>query len=200
MRGLHKRTGEIVRPDRALSLDVLKQILASLEREWDTHNPSSFELAMEGSFYLIAFCCALRGEEVVLADLYGIKKYWIKGERHTESHAVIALLGRFKGETRESYHLMPIVSITRSGLSPRKWIGRLLEIYQSKGINHGPLLRSPSGLRCKSQDFEAKFFEHLEFIKLTKPHLMSSVEDVSEEYGVFRERSNFRGSECRCPS
>ncbi len=62
----------------------------------------------------------------------------------------------------------------------------MLEIYQSKGINHGPLFRQASGRRCRARDFEAKIFERLEFIKLTEPHLMMSVEDVSEEYGVFR--------------
>jgi hypothetical protein len=34
MKGLHKRMGEVVRPDRALPLDVLIQICRILENEW----------------------------------------------------------------------------------------------------------------------------------------------------------------------
>jgi hypothetical protein len=41
-------------------------------------------------------------------------------------HVVIALLGRFKGETGENYHLLPIMDTTPHGLEPGKWVGRLL--------------------------------------------------------------------------
>jgi len=34
--------------------------------------------------------------------------------------------------------------------------------------------------------FEPRFHDQLEHVKLTKPHLMTSVDDVSEEYGVSR--------------
>ncbi len=186
MRGLHKRMGEIVRPDRALSLDLLKEIMTQLEREWENHSYDKFQLAREGAFYLIAYCCALRGEEVPLADLFGIRRHWLESGKHEQKHVVVALLGRFKGETGEGYHLMPIVSVTPRGLQPRLWIGRLLQIYEEKGINHGPLFRGADGRRCKAGDFETQFFERLEYIKLAKPQLMSTVEDITEEYGVSR--------------
>jgi len=32
--------------------------------------------------------------------------------------------------------------------------------------------------------FEPRFHDQLEHVKLTKPHLMTSVDDVSEEFGV----------------
>jgi hypothetical protein len=35
MRGMHKRMGEISRPDRALPLDVLLEMCKVLEREWE---------------------------------------------------------------------------------------------------------------------------------------------------------------------
>lgn len=186
MRGLHKRMGEIVRPDRALSLDLMKEIMVQLERDWGEMLRDRFQLAMEGAFYLVAYCCALRGEEVPMADLFGIKKHWMESGRHEHEHVVVALLGRFKGETGEGYHLMPIVSVTSRGLRPRLWIGRLLDLYQEKGVNHGPLFRRMDGQRCKATDFESQFFERLEFIKITKPVLMGNTDEISEEYGVSR--------------
>ncbi len=121
-----------------------------------------------------------------MADLYGIKKYWAQGDTQTDSHVVVALLGRFKGETGERYHLLPIVSVTNHRLEPRKRIGRLLDLYQERDINHGPLFRTGAGQRAKARDFEGPFFEPLEYVKMTKPHLMESSEEISEEYGVFR--------------
>ncbi len=84
-----------------------------------------FKLAMEGLFYLIAFCCALRGDQVPLADLYGIMTHWKEGETHELKQVVVVLLDRFKGEIGENYHLLCIVNITNQGLKPRKWIGNL---------------------------------------------------------------------------
>jgi hypothetical protein len=81
---------------------------------------------------------------------------------------------------------MPIVSITNRGLEPRKWIGHLLTTYHNIGINHGPLFRTQTGQKMKARDFEPTFFDCLEYIRAVKPHLLGSVEDNSEEFGVFR--------------
>jgi hypothetical protein len=186
VRGLHKRMGDIVKQDKALAQPILKAMFTYLEIEWNDVTSSKYSLAMEGSFYAIAYCCGLRGEEVTLADLYGIKKHWKAGEENDMPHVVVALLGRFKGETGESYHLMPIVATTDRGLQPRKWIGRLLQIYDLKGIAHGPLFRNKLGGRARAGDFEDRFFERLDCVKEQRPDLMTSNEDVREEYGVFR--------------
>ncbi len=183
VRGVHKRMGDIVKQDKALSIVLLKEIFLSLEEEWLSGGLNQMGLAKEGAFYSIAYCCALRGEEAPLADLYGMIKHWKEGEEHELKHVVVALLGRFKGETGESYHLMPIVAVTSRGLEPRKWIGRLLDKYKELGITHGPLFRNMFGQRSKSGEFEEKFLDRL---SLTKPHLMGSTEDISEEYGVYR--------------
>jgi hypothetical protein len=188
VRGLHKRMGEIVKPDRALPLDVLKLIFTVMEKDWNlaATRDERYALAMEGSFYAIAYCCALRGEEVPLSDLYGIASHWKVAQGHPTKHVVVALLGRFKGETGENYHLMPIVDVTTHCLEPGKWIGRLLEIYEFKGIRHGPLFRTSSGQRIKAGDLEPNFFDRLDYVKDLAPHLLSSVEDVREEFGVHR--------------
>ena len=59
--GLHKHMGDVVRPDWALSLDVLHGIMWRLELKWAYANDGAkFALAQEASFYLIAYCGTLR--------------------------------------------------------------------------------------------------------------------------------------------
>lgn len=97
MRGMHKRMGEISKPDRAISSVILREIQHNLERDWDNRPQGRRDIAREASFYLIAFCCALRGEEVPMVDLYGTVKHWEAGEESEMKHLVVPLLGRFKG-------------------------------------------------------------------------------------------------------
>jgi len=186
MRGMHKRMGEISRPDRALGLDVLKEIFCWLEREWNHPLTNKMKLAREGAFYLIMYCCVLRGEEVHMTNLTGIRKHWEAGAEHDHKHVVIALLGRFKGETGEAYHLLCLVDVTSHGLEPRKWVGRLLIELEKVGVTSGPFFRDDQGNKVHASFFEQKFFERLEQVKLTKPHLLASVGDIEEEFGVSR--------------
>jgi len=185
MRGMHKRMGEITRPDRAISFDIMLELQRMLEMEWLNHD-NDLAVAMEASFYLVAFCCALRGEEVPLADLHGTLKYWEEGEVGNIKHVVIPLLGRFKGETGESYHLLCAAAVTDHGLEPRKWIGRLIQLLQNSGVRNGPLFRSPQGQRLRANHFEPNFISRLEYIQEMKSELIVSNVDVGEEYGVSR--------------
>lgn len=43
--------------------------------EWFNHQDRHFGSASEGAFYVIAFSCALRGEEVPITELCGIMKH-----------------------------------------------------------------------------------------------------------------------------
>ena len=75
--GLHKHMGDIVRPERALSHEIMVAIQAELEKDWEPSDPRSrLELALEAAYYLIGFALALRGEEIPLVELWGISKHW----------------------------------------------------------------------------------------------------------------------------
>jgi len=186
VRGLHKCMGEIVRPDRAISIEIMKELCNELEHDWEWNVANRLFIAMEAAFYLVAFCCALQGEEVPLVDLHGSFKHWEDGEIGILPHVVVPLLGRFKGETGENYHILCIVSTTNHGLEPRKWIGCLLHKYQEQGIRNGPMFRGNNGRRMRSTFLEPKLLDRLDRIKDQKPFLMPSVDDVYKEYGIFR--------------
>jgi hypothetical protein len=186
MRGCHKRMGEIVKPDRALSTAILLEILNILELEWANHPTKRFQISHEGAFYVIAFCCALRGEEVPLVDLFGVKKHWSRSTSEDPPHVIVALLGRFKGEIGENYHLLPIVTKTASGIDNMKWIGRLVNELTSRGVNDGPLFRDFNNQRIKAHSLESTFFDRLEQIQAMRPDLISPSDDVIEDYGIYR--------------
>jgi hypothetical protein len=92
-----------------------------------------------------------------LTDLNGVLKHWEESGRHAKPHIVKALLGRFKGETGIRYNLLPVRAITPSGLEPRKWIGRVLDFYRTKGESHGPMFRNGVGQKIRNSDLEGKF-------------------------------------------
>ena len=188
IRGAHKRMGDVVKPDRALSLPVLHRIMEILERDWEFANDEERELlAVEGSFYLIGFCGGLRGEEIPLTDITGIAKWWAEGEvENVDAHVTVALLGRFKGETGEKYHLLPLASVTSSGLQPRLWIGRAIAALAKRGVSRGPLFQTSKGQPIRAGAMEAKFIQRLEYVQEKRPDLISQQVDVAEEYGVSR--------------
>ncbi len=105
---------------------------------------------------------------------------------HLTPHIVIALLGRFKKEIGESYHLMPVLASTPGGLHPSRWVRRVLDQYEQKGIVHGYMFRNENGTKMKCKELEQKFHERLETIQERRPDLLGSEVDVVEEYGVSR--------------
>ena len=71
---------------------------------------------------LAAFGAGLRGEEVPLISLDGLLTFWDESRMDEDSHVMLTLKGRFKGEVDERWHLVPISDATRLGLPFRKWM------------------------------------------------------------------------------
>jgi hypothetical protein len=101
-------------------------------------------------------------------------------------HVVIALLGRFKNEVGEKYHLAPLAAETKSGLKVRLWVGRVLEEYACIGINRGPMFRTSGGFPIKAGVFEEVLILRLERTQAERPDLISKDSSVSEDYGIYR--------------
>ena len=188
IRGCHKRMGDIAKPDRAISLEVLHHMISQVDTDYNLAAPANkLKYALEGSFYLIAFCAALRGEEVTMVNLTGVIKHWHDGVSDpSRPHVVIALLGRLKNEVGERYHLVPLAAETKSGLKIRMWIARVIEHYTLLGINRGPMFRAANGFPAKAGMFEESFIARLERTQEERPDLISKDSSVSEDYGIFR--------------
>lgn len=74
----------------------------------------------------------------------GIRKWRSSGEDvGITPHVTVAFLGRFKHQVGEKYHLKPIVTVTKSGLQPRLWVGKAIHELECKGIVAGSMFRTP---------------------------------------------------------
>jgi hypothetical protein len=186
-KGMHKRMGDIVRPDRALSHNILKQIMVAVERDWASASEAGkLKFALEGAFYLLAFVIALRGEEVPLIEMRGLRSHWVQATQHEKPHVKVTLLGRFKNEIGECYHIMPILYTTPRGLEPGKWVSRVLDGYSRVGIHSGYMFRNQDGTKPRIRTLEPAFHDRLEHVKLVRPDLIGPDVDVTDEYGVSR--------------
>jgi hypothetical protein len=197
-KGMHERMGDLVKQDLAISIEQMHALMARFERRWVL---ASEDLVLQQSvlfpalFSIIAFCCGLRGEELPLLSLCGIKRHLSRGLNHpTHPHVVIALLGRFKTEISQKYHLMPIVVKTQTGLEPGLWIQRMVEWYDRKGIVRGWVFRNfKTDEAARARDYEWDILHELENIQLDTHGIIGENINVMDEYGVSR--SFRRGSD-----
>ncbi len=115
--------GQEVRQDWATPLPVIHALLDYLEADWMSVKAESEKevIAMMGAYVVMAFCGSFHGNEVFLMDLFGAHKY-LRSSETPENTVIIPLLGRFKGETGERYHLTPLAATTSSGIRIKHWV------------------------------------------------------------------------------
>jgi hypothetical protein len=116
----------------------MKEMMRRLELLWNSLPPGEEMDDVLGSIVyalLVSYCNALRGNERFKMDLGGLRKHLRRGQNHASTpHCVAPLLGRFKGEDGERYHLLLMVSKTASGLEPRRWIDQLVLCRERQGF------------------------------------------------------------------
>ncbi len=62
VQGMHKRMGDIVRSDRAISHATMLELMSLVEGEWSSINArNKLQVALEGTFYVIAFTLVGKG-------------------------------------------------------------------------------------------------------------------------------------------
>lgn len=181
MQGCEKRMGRNIRQDAALSVDILLLILDNLERE----------AIMLGSFLVIGFCDALRGNEIFLVEGSSLCQYQHKGQCNKKlPHVVIPLMGRFKGETGERNVLRVLVNKTKSGIKVHFWISALIKLLEYEGWNDtkvvGPAFCYPSGEVLSYATVNGWF--HSELLKVQETHsdLIPAEVDVAETFNIYR--------------
>ena len=195
--GMSRRMGAITKPDMALSVPILSRFMEVCEEE--ARSRTGHEQALYvgvGAYVLTCFCASLRGNEGFMVDLAGLRKYLDRGkDEGANSHVVVPLLGEFKGETGDRYHLMPVVSTTASGLRPRYWLELLVKVREEQGFTAGPAFCDEKGRCVKAKAYQTVFHDLLEEVKFRAPELFTVDSDIREDYGISR--SMRRGSATR---
>ena len=199
VRGCHSWMGDQPRPDRAigiedltLALELLDQRYLQAEREANLAN--QVHAACLGVFMTAGFLGGLRGEEVLLMELTGVRKYPRSGLDHkTHPHVALPLYGRFKGENGTRWFYLPIIPKTDTSVNSEKWMTRMVECYERCGIRNGWVFRGSSPKsKGKISDYDPLFHDLLSIVQERRPDLIKSEVEVGEVYSL--RRSLRRGS------
>ena len=148
-----------------------------------------------GAYSVLCFCASLRGNEGFLLDLHGLRLYLEEGRapQCQKPHVVAPLLGRFKNEIGERFHLVLLAPVTQSGLEVRNWLEMLVEVSAQEDRKRGPAFCDEKSGLVYSGNYEVRFFEVLSEIQQEDSELIPASVDVAEDYGVGR--SFRRGSD-----
>jgi hypothetical protein len=181
--------GQIVKQDWAIPLPVVHALLDTLESDWSAAQILNWKekelIGMLGAYVVTAFCGSFWGNEVFLADMFGTAKY-LRATNTPANTVIVPLLGRFKGETGERYHLTPLAATTSSGIQVKTWLSRLVDLKTARGYVRGPLFGDDKGLVVRAKIIELELMEHLQGIKDSQPGLIPSDVDIYEDFGISR--------------
>jgi hypothetical protein len=186
-RGCFKRMGQETHQDLAMSIAVVIELLSLLEVQWDSHKETRDTLTFVGAFVVIAYAGSFRGNEVFHVDLNGLIKYQeMKLIEGGHRYVIIPLLGRFKNEDGERYHLTPLAFESASGIKIGLWVNRLVDLKKSHLQHRGPAFSDNKGYRLSPRWLEMEILDRLHSIQSDKPDIIPKDVNVYEEYGISR--------------
>jgi hypothetical protein len=166
--GCVRRMGQEVRQSWAIPLPVIHSLLEVLEGDWSVAQTDAEKevIGLLGAFTVIAFCLASSEVE--------------------DGVVIIPLLGRFKGETGDRYHLTPLAATTSSGIQVKLWVSRLVETKEAHGQVRGLLFSNRRGGIVSPGFIEAELMDRLQGIKDSQVGLIPSDVDIFEDFGISR--------------
>jgi hypothetical protein len=189
MAGCKKRMGQDWRPNQAISVELMEELLTEAERRALSAQDEKLrhKWVLGGAYFCLCFVLSLRSTEGLLADLDGMIEHFDEDR----GNIVIPLLGRFKGEDHSSQHLMPCVEVTDSGIHVKAWIRRALAVHRSLGRRSGPMFINDQGNQSTTGEMNALLLECLSDIHERIPSTLfgsdiKSSEDLTEKYHVYR--------------
>lgn len=184
--GCLRRMGQDVRQDWAITLAAMNALVGAFERAWRgaSEQREQRTIVMAGAFSVVGFCGSFRGNEVLLMDLFGLRKYL--DQLADKDYVIVPLLGRFKGEAHARYHLQPIAAETNSGLRVRHWLQRLVAFQAREGLTHGPAFGDKHGKLVPSREIEGYIMDTLQALKDEEQSVIPPDLDCFEQFGISR--------------
>ena len=159
--GIHRRIGDVWKPDWAVSRYIIHGCFVVLEYHWEAFgiDPySKVQVAKAACIVITGYYASLRGEEIGKADVGGMRKYWDKAMRHLDiKYIPLILAGVFKTETGVKLFVQPLVATTNDGRSLITWYRRYLASLQAMGIVSGPHFRNKKGNTMSVSELDVHF-------------------------------------------
>lgn len=197
--GISARMGDIVKQDRAYSLELLLKLLELYEAEWVQFGYDVPINSICSVMFLLLTCLGgMRGFEAVWTDL-GALRYDVSycEDREDESGVAWPIVGRFKGERGQAgCHMIPIAGTTKSGIKFFRWTQRFIGRLAMEDITEGWAFRKPDGVtRAVAADYKPNIFGKLRDIQASTS-LIDPLCDIDEDYGIQRSGRRFFTSQC----
>jgi len=175
-RGMRLRMGEVRYQNEPFTSDMALALHELITEEWSVEIEDSKKEKLESlmCYVLIGLGAGLRGEEVPLTAWNGLSAFWEETENDPDPYIMITLRGRFKAETGDRWHCLPIADINNSGIPYRTWIRRLLRRRVGENGGNKWLLRGGQGARAKISDYDAMFCSYMNTLRSLRPGLFSA--------------------------
>ena len=192
MTGLKRRTGQVIRQDKAISIQVLKAVMTHLEDRWATSQSREerLELSRSGAWFSIGFCIGLRGEEMLqierAATLHSLNHLTPTGE--LPGYFCVTINGSTKGNRLAGSTIaIPCAALTsKSQIPAGAWVSRLASGLEEADETPGFLFGLPSNPTPRLVDYEDYFFQPLEAVQEVRPDLIDPSVDIRDDYGIWR--------------
>ena len=191
--GLHRRLGDQVVQDEAISSKVMVEMMKILETRFQK-DASDCEVVEAGTFFLIAYLGGLRGNEVPMANLGAMRKLrktTLKFQAEFP-HAPVVLQGVMKSRSgTPTTHMFLLSCITRSGFMPDvlTWINRLIDLREKEGRTSGWLFAIKEG-KDKGKPVRMNHYEdclHDVLLEVQRvSELITEELDVVDRYHISR--------------
>ena len=185
--GCKARMGQIVKPNLALTTDLIVSLANRLMRMCSeaSDKEEKFNLVVFGSYVVVTYVISLRGSEGLMLDLTVINRELMSDR----DYCIIALKGKVKGESSHRDHLFPTCIQTSSGINVRRWLRMLSAAQAMAGRNGGPAITGWDGSLLSTNKLDARLHEHLSAMfeeGFTFPFEIKTLEDIYERFSVFR--------------
>jgi hypothetical protein len=208
LRGMEYRMGCQSQPNHGLLIGAIVHLLALMAEDarkverLGLHSDAN-ELWKIGAYVCTLSAASLRGHEGFYLDLVGMRKHLHKGRTGiipvgldkstvlTEEiclnlpHITVCLLGKFKGKTGVDHHLITVANEMSSGLTPRWWLEKLVEVCEREGRVEGPAFAKPDGELASSPDYNAIFRKCLKIVQ-EETDLIPADHDVDVYYSTYQ--------------
>ncbi len=206
--GMEYRMGCQSQPNHGLLVGAIVHLLALIdedakEAEGLGMRADANKLWKVGAYVCTLTAALLRRHESFYLDLAGVRKHLSRGKfgvvpeginRSTVlmeeaclklPHVTVCLLGKFKGETGVDHHLITVANETSSGLCPRWWLEKLVEVCEYKERRDGPAFATPYGCLASSPGYDAVFRKYLKVVQ-EETDLVPRDHDMDLFYSMFR--------------
>ena len=179
--------------DEAISGRVMREVIKVLDARVEA-DPSDTEAVEAGTFFMLAYLGALRGNEVAMANLGAMRNMMetTKAFQDKVPHAPLVLQGLMKSRSgTPTTHLFLLSCVTRSEITPHigVWISRLIELREEQGLTSGWLFSIKEG-KGKGEPVKMNHYEdcfHDVLLEVQREtELIPNELDVVDRYHISR--------------